>query len=140
MNKIPKTEEEWKNRLTPEEYRVLREKGTEMPFSGTYLNTTEKGTYKCKACGALLFTSDKKLDSSKSAFGLQGWPSFSDPAVAAHVGTRPDNSRGMRRTEVYCKKCGGHLGHVFDERVEGKGRKHYCVNSVCLQFDSEEPL
>lgn len=130
-------DDEWKKTLTPEQYRVLRERGTEMPFSGEHLNRTEKGVYTCAACGTVLFSSDKKLDSSKSSFGLQGWPSFSDPAVAENVGTRPDDSLGMHRTEIYCKKCGGHLGHVFDEEMEGKQQKHYCVNSVCLGFEAD---
>lgn len=121
--------------LTPEQHRVLREGGTEAPFTGKYWNTNEKGVYTCVSCGSVLFSSDHKLDSMESSPGLQGWPSFSDPAVAENIGTRPDSSLGMERTEVYCKKCGGHLGHVFDEQVQGKDRKHYCINSVCLGFD-----
>lgn len=124
-------------KLTSEEHRVLREKGTEAPFSGEYWGTFEKGVYKCKACGTVLFTSDAKVDSRESSFGLQGWPSFTDPAVAEHVGTRPDNSHGMRRTEIYCKTCDGHLGHLFDEEIKGNQRKHYCVNSVCLEFEPQ---
>ena len=131
------SEDDFKQTLTPEEYRVLREKGTEAPFSGKYWDTFEKGVYKCKVCGTTLFTSDAKVDSRESNFGLQGWPSFTDPAVAEHVGTRPDDSHGMHRTEIYCKTCGGHLGHLFDEQVKGKDRKHYCVNSVCLAFEPE---
>ena len=128
-------QDDYAKKLTPEQLRVMREKGTEAPFSGKYVNTSEKGVYKCAACGTVLFTSDQKLDSSESDPGLQGWPSFSDPAVAEHIGTRPDDSLGMRRTEIYCKTCGGHLGHLFDENVRGQPRKHYCVNSVCLEFD-----
>jgi peptide-methionine (R)-S-oxide reductase len=123
--------------LTPEEYHVLREGGTEAPFSGRYLNHNEEGVYRCKNCGNVLFTSKDKLDSTKSEPGLRGWPSFSDPAVAENIGTRADNSLGMHRTEVYCKHCEAHLGHVFDERVEGKEQKHYCINSVCLEFEEK---
>jgi len=130
-----RTEEEFKKKLTPEQYAVLREKGTEPPYSGKYVDTTEKGVYRCKACNTVLFTSDAKLNSEESGPGLQGWPSFSDPAVAEHVGTRADDSWGMHRTEIYCKTCGGHLGHLFDEKVKGEQRKHYCVNSVCLEFE-----
>lgn len=135
MSLAHKSEDDWKDELTPEEYEVLREHGTEAPFSGKYLSHNEKGVYRCKACNALLFTSDKKLDSSESDPGVQGWPSFSDPAVAENIGTRPDDSYGMHRTEIYCKNCNGHLGHVFDEKVQGAPRKHYCVNSVCLAFE-----
>jgi peptide-methionine (R)-S-oxide reductase len=135
MEPTQKTEEDWQKNLSPAEYEVLRDRGTEAPFSGKYLNTTDPGVYRCKGCGATLFTSEQKLDSSKSEPGLQGWPSFSNPAVAENIGTRPDDSYGMHRTEIYCKHCGGHLGHVFDEKVEGKMQKHYCVNSVCLDFE-----
>jgi peptide-methionine (R)-S-oxide reductase len=130
--------DEWKKKLSDEEYRVLREQETEPPFSGKYLNTSEEGVYRCKACGNILFTSEKKLDSSKGDPGLQGWPSFSDPAVAENIGTRPDDTYGMHRTEVYCKNCGGHLGHVFEEKEPGSAvQKHYCVNSVCLEFEKK---
>lgn len=131
-------DDDFKKKLTPEQYAVLREKRTEAPFSGEYWDTFEKGVYKCKACGTVLFTSDAKVDSRESNFGLQGWPSFTDPAFAEHVGTRPDDSHGMHRTEIYCKTCDGHLGHLFDETVKGEDRKHYCVNSVCLQFEPEQ--
>lgn len=134
---MQKSEEEWKRELTPEEYRVLREAGTEAPFSGKYVDTKEPGVYRCKACRAPLFSSDQKLDSMESGPGLQGWPSFSDPAVSENVGTRPDDSLGMRRTEIFCKHCGSHLGHLFDERIKGEDRKHYCVNSVCLDFEKQ---
>jgi len=137
MEPIQKSEEEWRKELTPEEYRVLREAGTEAPFSGKYTSMTEPGVYRCKACGVPLFTSDKKLDSNESDPGLHGWPSFSDPAFAENVGTRPDNSNGMERTEIFCKHCGSHLGHIFDEKVNNEERKHYCVNSVCLDFEKE---
>ncbi len=131
-------EDVWKDKLTEEEYRVLRMKGTEAPFSGTYLDHSEKGVYSCKACGSVLFNSTHKADSRAGSPGLQGWPSFTDPAVAENIGTRPDNSLGMHRTEVYCKTCGGHLGHLFDDIINGKAKKHYCINSVCLGFERTE--
>lgn len=134
---MQKTDEEWKKELTPEEYKVLRGQGTEAPYSGEFLNHSEKGVYTCKACGNVLFTSAQKLDSKSSEPGLRGWPSFSDPAVAENIGTRPDDSHGMHRTEIYCKKCGGHLGHVFDENNGSDSGKHYCVNSVCLAFEKD---
>lgn len=131
MEPINKTEEEWQKTLSPEEFEVLREHGTEAPFSGKYLENKETGVYHCKACGAELFSSDAKFDSGT------GWPSFTDPMIAENVGTRPDDSFGMRRTEVYCKKCGGHLGHVFNDGPAEKGGKRYCINSVCLDFEKK---
>ncbi len=131
MDPMPTNEEEWKKKLAPEEYEVLREKGTEAPFSGKYVNNHDEGVYRCKACGNVLFTSAQKFDSGT------GWPSFSDPAVAENIGTRPDNAYGMHRTEVYCKNCGGHLGHVFNDGPANKGGKRYCINSVCLEFEKE---
>lgn len=124
-----KTNEDWKQELSPEEYEVLREQGTEAPFSGKYLDTKESGMYKCRACGAALFSSTAKFESGT------GWPSFSDPLVAENIGTRPDDTFGMHRTEVYCKKCGSHLGHVFNDGPREMGGKRYCVNSVCLEFE-----
>lgn len=135
MEPIQKTEEEWRAELSPEEYEVLREQGTEPRFSGKYLNHDEKGVYRCKACSNILFTSEQKDHSTDGDPGLAGWPSFTDPAVAENIGTRPDNEYGMHRTEVYCKKCGGHLGHFFEDKVAGALRKHYCINSVCLDFE-----
>lgn len=129
---MQKTEEDWKRDLSPEEYEVLREQGTEAPFTGKYLDNHDAGVYRCKACGNVLFTSDQKFDSGT------GWPSFTDPAVAENVGTRPDDAYGMHRTEVFCKKCGGHLGHVFEDGPKDKGGKRYCINSVCLAFEKEE--
>jgi peptide-methionine (R)-S-oxide reductase len=116
--------------LTKEEYEVLREGKTEAPFTGKYVDHHEEGLYRCKACGSILFDSQTKFDSGT------GWPSFSDPAVAENVGTRNDDSHGMQRTEVYCKKCGGHLGHVFDDGPS-EGGKRYCINSVCLEFEKK---
>lgn len=116
-------------KLTPEEYHVLVEGGTEAPFTGAYVDNHEAGIYRCKQCGAELFDSKTKFESGT------GWPSFTDPAVAEHVGTRTDNTLGMSRTEVFCKNCGGHLGHVFDDGPADKGGKRYCINSVCLDFE-----
>ncbi len=117
--------------LTPEEHHVLREGGTEAPFSGKYVDNHEAGMYTCKACGNVLFSSDAKFDSGT------GWPSFTDPAVAENVGIRSDDTHGMHRTEVFCKNCGGHLGHVFDDGPAEKGGKRYCINSVCLDFEKK---
>lgn len=122
-------DETWREKLSPEEYRILREKGTEAPFSGSYLDEHAEGVYRCKACGAVLFSSATKFDSGS------GWPSFTGPAVAENVGTREDRSHGMVRTEVFCRTCGGHLGHVFDDGPEDRGGKRYCVNSLSLSFD-----
>ncbi len=132
MEPIQKTEEEWKKELTPEEYRVLREGGTEAPFKGEYVDNHDDGVYTCHACGNMLFTSKDKFDSKS------GWPSFTNPAVSEHIGVRSDDSHGMSRTEVYCKRCGGHLGHVFDDGPEEAGGKRYCINSVCLDFEKED--
>ena len=122
------TEDAFKETLPPEAYRVLRERGTEAPFSGAYLDNHESGMYRCRACGADLFSSDAKFDSGS------GWPSFTDPAVMENIGTREDHSHGMARTEVFCKNCGSHLGHVFDDGPKDRGGKRYCVNSVALDF------
>jgi peptide-methionine (R)-S-oxide reductase len=122
----------FKEKLTPEEYAVLREGGTEAPFAGTYVDNHEPGVYRCKACGVVLFGSDTKFDSGS------GWPSFTDPAVAANVGTRSDDAHGMHRTEVFCKNCGSHLGHVFDDGPKDKGGKRYCINSISLDFKEGE--
>lgn len=118
--------------LTPEERHVMHEGGTEAPFSGTYVDNHEPGVYRCKNCGVVLFNADAKFDSGT------GWPSFTDPAVAEHVGTRADDSHGMHRTEVYCKNCGVHLGHLFDDGPAEKGGNRYCINSVCLEFERSE--
>lgn len=115
--------------LTPEERAVLVEGGTEAPFSGEYVDNHEPGVYRCKQCGNVLFGSDAKFDSGT------GWPSFTDPMISENVGTREDSSHGMKRTEVYCKNCGGHLGHLFDDGPAEKGGKRYCINSVCLEFE-----
>ena len=122
---MKKTEQEWRKELTPELYRVLREQGTEPPFSHPYAVSKETGTYMCAACGAELFRSDAKFDSGT------GWPSFTEPAVAEAVELREDRSHGMVRTEVVCRRCGGHLGHVFDDGPGSTGQR-YCINGVCL--------
>ena len=114
--------------LSKELYEVARHKGTEAPFSGKYWDSHEKGMYKCAICGAELFSSDTKFDSGT------GWPSFSEPKNLENIELKPDLSGGMSRTEVLCKKCGAHLGHVFDDGPKGKGGKRYCINSVCLDF------
>lgn len=117
-------ENEIKKKLTPEQYHVMRERGTEAPFSGKYVDDHSKGMYVCAVCGQELFSSDTKFDSGT------GWPSFTDPVNLEHVELVPDDSHGMHRTEVRCKRCGSHLGHVFDDGPDGKQR--YCINSVCL--------
>jgi peptide-methionine (R)-S-oxide reductase len=125
------SEDEWKKKLTPEQYEVLRNKGTEAPYSGKLLQNTKDGTYTCAACGNVLFKSDTKYESTTP--GLMGWPSFSEVAKSDAVELRDDNSLGMHRTEVVCKKCGGHLGHVFDDETSPTN-KHYCINSCVLDF------
>lgn len=131
---MQKNEEEWRKTLTPEQYKVLREKGTEPPFSGKYYKTKDAGVYKCAACGNQLFSSDTKFDSSIP--GLAGWPSF-DQALPGAVKLEKDESYSMNRTEVLCAKCGSHLGHIFDDR-NAKTGKHYCINSVCLGLEKKK--
>jgi len=122
-----KSEEEYKNILSEEEYKILREKGTEAPFTGAYVDTNIDGIYRCKACGTNLFSSNAKFNSNT------GWPSFSDPIAKEAVVFTPDNSHGMHRTEVTCKNCESHLGHVFDGSE--KGAKHFCINSTSLDLE-----
>lgn len=125
--KMVKNEEYWKKKLTPEQYKVLRQKCTELPFTGKLLRNKEKGTYVCAGCGAELFSSDTKFDSGT------GWPSFYDVKNTKNVEVHEDKNFGMTRIEVTCKKCGGHLGHVFDDGPK-PSRKRYCINSCALEF------
>jgi peptide-methionine (R)-S-oxide reductase len=125
------TDEEWRQRLTREQYEVLRGKGTERPFTGRYVHTKEDGVYRCAACGNELFRSDTKFDSGT------GWPSFTEPANRENVELHEDTSHGMVRTEVTCKRCGSHLGHVFPDGPGPTGDR-YCINSVSLELDTGE--
>jgi peptide-methionine (R)-S-oxide reductase len=130
QRRIEKTEEEWRQELTPEQYRVLREKGTERPWSGEHNATKEPGLFRCAGCGAELFRSAAKFESGS------GWPSFYEPAARDAVDTEEDDSFFMRRTEVLCATCGGHLGHVFPDGPAPTGLR-YCINSVALRHEPE---
>ena len=127
--KIDKTDEQWRAELTPEQYEVLRRKGTEPPFTGRYVHSKEDGTYRCAGCGAELFNSDTKFESGT------GWPSFYQPAEKANIELIEDRSHGMLRTEVVCGSCGGHLGHVFPDGPAPTGQR-YCMNSCALELDT----
>lgn len=131
MEKVKKTEEEWRAELTPEQYKIVREKGTEPPFTGELLDNKDEGTYRCVACGNELFSSETKFDSGS------GWPSFTEPQFSDAVELRDDSSHGMRRTEVVCKRCGGHLGHLFDDGPRDRGGLRYCINSCALELDAK---
>ncbi len=124
-----KTDEEWRDELDPDRYAVLRCAATEAPFSGEYVDSKEDGTYHCAGCGAQLFDSSTKFDSGT------GWPSFTEPKVAEAVELRDDSAWGMNRTEVVCRNCGGHLGHVFDDGPRDRGGQRWCINSCALQLE-----
>jgi len=128
---LPDSEGEWKERLSQEQFYVLRKKGTERAFTGAYWKNKEEGIYVCAGCGQTLFSSDAKFDSGT------GWPSFWEPADESHVATESDDSLLMQRTEVLCSRCGGHLGHVFDDGPKPTGLR-YCINSAALKFEKEE--
>ncbi len=129
--KVEKSEQEWREQLTPEQYEILRRQGTEPPFTGRYVYTKDTGTYNCAACGAPLFSSDTKFDSGT------GWPSFYEPMDEGGVELREDGSHGMARTEVVCATCGGHLGHVFDDGPNPTGQR-FCINSAALDLDPDD--
>jgi len=130
MAKVEKTEEQWREELSPDEYHVLREKGTERAFTGTYWDSKDEGVYRCRACGAKLFDANAKFDSGT------GWPSFYEPAEGEAVETEEDRTFFMKRTEVHCSNCGGHLGHIFEDGPDPSGLR-YCINSASLELDPD---
>jgi peptide-methionine (R)-S-oxide reductase len=130
--KVTKSDQEWREQLTPMEYEVLRRKGTEPPFTGKYVYSKDEGVYRCRACGAQIFSSSDKFDSGT------GWPSFTRPMDGADVDEEADNSLLMRRTEVLCGRCGSHLGHVFPDGPRDAGGMRYCINSAALDLDAGE--
>jgi peptide-methionine (R)-S-oxide reductase len=128
---MTKSDAEWRERLTPEQYQVLRRKGTEPPFTGKYVHSKEDGIYRCGACGAELFSSEDKFDSGT------GWPSFTEPTANANIRLEEDRGLFMRRTEVLCGTCGSHLGHVFDDGPQPTGQR-YCINSCALDLETKD--
>lgn len=131
VDKIQKTDQEWREQLTSSQYAVLRQQATEPPFTGEYVYNKADGTYRCAGCGQALFSSDTKFESGS------GWPSFYDVLNSGSVELREDRSHGMVRTEAVCSRCGGHLGHVFDDGPRDKTGLRYCINSLALDFDEE---
>ena len=129
---VTKSDEQWRSELSPEEYAVLRQAATERPFTGKYVHAKDDGSYRCAGCGAVLFDSSTKFESGS------GWPSFYEPAVAEAVETHTDTSHGMVRTEVNCRRCGGHLGHVFNDGP-APTRQRYCINSISLHAVGRKP-
>ncbi len=133
MEKVVKSEQEWRQQLSPEQYAVLRQQATERPFAGKYVNSKAQGMYNCAACGQELFSSSTKYNS------FSGWPSFWDVVDEGNVGLREDNSHGMRRVEVVCNRCDSHLGHVFDDGPRDKTGLRYCINSCALDLREDAP-
>lgn len=132
MEKVNKSDQEWREELTAEQYHILRQAGTERPFTGKYVNMEDEGVYTCAGCGANLFSSETKFHSGS------GWPSFWDVIDQGNVELQEDFSHGMRRTEIRCAQCGGHLGHVFDDGPRDKTGLRYCINSAALAFEAEK--